>query len=356
MFLTRNSLDALSGGDKVQLLKTKEALEAIGQEVILGSGTSPDLHGIDLVHIFNPSLVPTQLIKKISRKKIPIAMSTIHWDMREYFSAMIRESFRFLKVRPNNFLVYFLSNEIRALIYRYVWNSHVEKTLHRAFSAGDILLPNSKAEADILTNDFQIPAKKIFPVVNGIDPRSSESSAFDFSKKYNVQNFILCVGRIEFRKNQAMLLRALLDTSHDIVFIGRPFNTGYTALCKKLAQQRPGKTLFIDHSSPAEVYAAYQAARVHALVSWYETPGLASLEAASCGTPIVVTDRGCTKEYFGTDAHYCEPTSEQSIRNAIEAAWSQEKNDALRTRITTTCSWHQTALQTVAAYRTILQS
>ena len=52
--------------------------------------------------------------------------------------------------------------------------------------------------------------------------------------------------------------------------------------------------------------------------SFYETPGLAALEAAVVGIPIVITEQGCTKEYFEENVFYCNPHIEESILNGLE--------------------------------------
>ena len=45
--------------------------------------------------------------------------------------------------------------------------------------------------------------------------------------------------------------------------------------------------------------SAYAAARVFALPSWFETPGLAALEAGLAGCAVAITPYGSTRDYFG---------------------------------------------------------
>ena len=73
-------------------------------------------------------------------------------------------------------------------------------------------------------------------------------------------------------------------------------------------------------AGPEELRQLYRAASVHACVSWYETPGLVSLEAALSGCKLVVTPGGSTREYFGEDAFYCRPDDAASIRAAVVQA------------------------------------
>ncbi len=62
----------------------------------------------------------------------------------------------------------------------------------------------------------------------------------------------------------------------------------------------------LDHHDPL-LASAYAAARVFALPSWFETPGLAALEAALAGCAVVITPYGSTREYFGDLVEYARP-------------------------------------------------
>ena len=55
----------------------------------------------------------------------------------------------------------------------------------------------------------------------------------------------------------------------------------------------------LDHSSDM-LRSAYAACDVFVLPGWFETPGLAALEAALAGAKVVATKGGSTKEYFLT--------------------------------------------------------
>src|SRR6185437_7691066 len=88
-------------------------------------------------------------------------------------------------------------------------------------------------------------------------------------------------------------------------------------------QRRCGEATWIpavDHDDPL-LASAYAAARVFALPSWFETPGLAALEAALAGCAVVVTPNGCTREYFGPRVEYARPDRPAAIRAALARAW-----------------------------------
>lgn len=353
LFLTRTSIDQLSGGDKIQILGTKQALEKLGVHVAVSSEAQPDLNNIDVVHAFNPSQLSTAPLITAKKEGVPVVVSTIHWDMREYYRAMFAVNRAYFSIKPPQFFRHYVVSQLKALLYNYVWNPHILRRLRNIFQRADLLLPNSTAEADLLIKDFGILKEHIVPVVNGFEAALARGATADlFKKAHGLKDFVLCAGRIEYRKNQLALIEALMDEPYPLVFIGRPFDHGYAALCYTLGKRR-GNTFFIDHMDQPQLFNAYRDARVHALVSWYETPGLSSLEAGSVGTNLVVTRGGCTEEYFGSDAVYCQPKDLTSIRDAVRQAWHKPKSDVLSKRIATAYTWDEAGRQTLAAYRRV---
>jgi glycosyltransferase involved in cell wall biosynthesis len=85
--------------------------------------------------------------------------------------------------------------------------------------------------------------------------------------------------------------------------------------------------------SSAELAQLYAGARLHALCSFVETPGLASLEAGAWGCNIFSTKEGSTAEYFEDMAAYCDPYDETNITKAIEAGLSQNGQPRLQEHI-----------------------
>src|SRR5262249_29032659 len=129
----------------------------------------------------------------------------------------------------------------------------------------------------------------------------------------------------------------------------------YFKECKKVAEGAKGKVLFIDHMPQDGLKSAYGAAKVHALPSWRETPGLASLEAGLAGCNIVVTKRGSTEEYFGDLAYYCEPDDSQTIRSAVIKAYEMPRNCQLAEQILEKFTWEKAAAETLIAYQAIVR-
>ena len=99
----------------------------------------------------------------------------------------------------------------------------------------------------------------------------------------------------------------------------------------------------------------YRSALVHCCPSWYETPGLASLEALACGCRIVTTSLGSAREYFGAHALYCEPNDVKSIATSVSQALGAAPAPRVAADFRDRYNWLAAAEQTLKAYRLALE-
>ena len=162
------------------------------------------------------------------------------------------------------------------------------------------------------------------------------------------------MGRFEPRKNQHLLIEAVRGSGLRLAFAGASgqFSAAYE---QKLRAAAGPEVEFLGFLPRPALRNLYRAARVHALPSWFETPGLASLEAAAHGCPIVVGDVAPVHEYFGDLATYCDPgdvrLDPRRDHHALEHAEA-----AARCRSTSepTFTWARAAAATLAAYEDTL--
>jgi glycosyltransferase involved in cell wall biosynthesis len=89
------------------------------------------------------------------------------------------------------------------------------------------------------------------------------------------------------------------------------------------------------------------------LASWFETTGLASLEAAASGCSVVSTNRGYVREYFLDLVQYCDPAAKRSIREAVIRSLEEAPSRELRTRVLACFTWNRVAQATLDAYRRV---
>ena len=174
-----------------------------------------------------------------------------------------------------------------------------------------------------------------------------------FRQHVGLADFVLCVARIEPRKNQLMLVHALRDTGLPVVLVGHATSDTYRQVLERHAT--PGLRILdrLEPNSPL-LASAFAAARVVALPSWAEGAPLAALEAAAAGANLVLSDESGESEYFGDLAHYCDPGDAASIRAAVLAAWDAPRDAATvaarKARIARAFGWQAHREATEAVY------
>lgn len=193
---------------------------------------------------------------------------------------------------------------------------------------------------------------RVVVVPNAVDEDAlGEREDLPFERRTGV----LCVGRIEPRKNQLNLIRALREADIPLTLAGQVgrFNRAYARQC----QREAGRNVRFIGRQPAEALGRlYGRHAVHACVSWYETPGLVNLEAACCGCALVATSGGCTREYLGDEAVYAEPGDPASIRSAIDSAMRRGPSAMLAERVRREFTWEMAARRTLEAYGGMVDS
>lgn len=325
----RSTVQKVLAGDTVQMTKTREFLLKLGIEVDVGTSPSIDLSRYDLVHLFN--IIPVEETYKfyLNAKKsgVSIILSPIYWD-------------------PKEFLTNIDSSRKRTF---QIWWEETNPLRQEILDGVDLILPNGVQEYQLLKDKFHIITPyRIIP--NGVDPVFYYANPEKFVNRFGLKNFILSVGRICRRKNQKSLIRAARDLNKLVVLIGPINDYHYYQECRREGE---GRVRFIDPLSQSWISSAYAACEVHALVSWYDTPGLVNLEAGLSGCKVVSTDRGTVREYLGDMAWYCSPNPD-SIKNALQKALYSPKNPFLKEHILANYTWDKVARLTLEAYKEIL--
>ena len=363
LFITRPTVFSGPGGDTVQLLQTKKYLEKIGVNVTIADSFESDLSNFDVIHFFNlrnpqDLLVPVRTAKKLG---LPSVLSTI-WGSYHEGDIKGRDGWYSLLARclKENYLEY-----IKAAA-RMIVNRNFSKNMIRYFLKGhlaaqkaivsdvDVLLPNSPTELERVRFDMSSPSKKGTVVPNAVDLDVFDSSVVESDEKFKkFENSIVCAARIESRKGQLQLIRAVRGTPYKLVIVGKPSpnSMGYYKKCLKEATNN---VHFISHIAHAELAKLYKVAHAHALISWMETPGLSSLEAGVMGCNLLVTSKGDTPYYFEDYAVYVEPDSVYSIRKGIHQVMESPYNEKLRKRIINEFNWNKTAEMTLRGYEMAL--
>jgi glycosyltransferase involved in cell wall biosynthesis len=220
-----------------------------------------------------------------------------------------------------------------------------------AARTGRAQLCNSEDEAGYVRKLYPAAHCVVNPYGVTSDPASAGPEAF--GKAFGLKDFILCVGRLEVRKNQLALLAALEDEDVPLVFVdgGVSFSPEYAEYCRKF--RRRGPTVFTGRLEPAMLASCYCAARAHVLPSWQELPGLVTLEAAMHGCNVAATPHGGIREYLGADCHYFEPDDLTAIRRVALQAYAAPKDGAAG-KVARRFTWQASVERLLAVYRTVL--
>ncbi len=328
------------GGGENQLVQTGRYLEARGVAVRPFSPWTDRLERSGLLHLFGMSKEGLQLAKLARAKGVPVVLSPICWIEPRAMAALAPDHVGRLANRAKW--------RLKALMPKAPsWRRDLLRV-------ADVILPNSRAEGDQLVRWFGADPGKIRAVPNGVEGRFAFADPSAFRRQYGPGEFVLYVGRIEPRKNVLGLVEGVRPTGLPLVLIGDalPGCEGYAARCRRAGAGFLRWLPRVDHDDPI-LESAYAAARVLALPSWFETPGLVALEAALAGTAIVITPHGCTREYFGDRVQYARPDARLEVGRAIAEAWQSGPDPNLSSHVQANYLWSEVARRTAEAYEQV---
>ena len=354
------------GGDKVQIENTAAELRKLGVEVDIKTGFDFDPDNYDLVHIFQLDWTPETYLyaQKVKRVGKPLVLSPIHHNVEEVKE--FDDSYAFDYRRFSKFLfkdqhdrdtfknLYRSFTDPRKLIptIKSVFKG-LKKMHQETLAMADVVLVQTQLEAKDLRITYDVDFKwEVIP--NGVgEPFLSPSPE---GNPAGIENYILCVGRIEPRKNQLNIIEAVyqlrkeLNQELPLVFVGKKVKSRHFEFTY-LFNSALKKHEWIKHIDqvPYEKMPSYYAnAKVGVSASWFETTGLTSLEALFCGANAVASgDRA--KEYLGDLAYYCSPSDVPSIKEAIKAAYSAPP-PKIPEKMRQSYTWENAARKTAEVY------
>ena len=339
ILIVSNLIGATSvGGMFIQIQNTAKFLSEKKLNVTLHNPFEKiEKNKFDAIHIFGANISTYHFVNELHKKNIPFFLSPI------FFST---HSTRKLKLALT-------SQKIFQKILSGTFNDI--GIVNQMCKMAKAILPNTNEEKKLIQNSFNIEEEKIVVIPNGVDKNFANGNPEEFEKQFAVKNFVLNVGYFGKRKNTLKQLNIASKMDLQFVFIGESFDDNYSYECKKIISNSKNILHINKLENNSELLkSAYFSAKVFCLPSLFETPGIAALEAAICGTNIAITKHGGTKEYFLNYAEYIEPKSEEAIRNAIEKSFQKEKSENLKIHILENYTWKKIAQTTIDAYKKFL--
>ncbi len=330
----------------MQFRETTAALRARGVRIDIADA-EPAATPPDLVHLFDApdhhtalrSFMRARALDKLAKKRVPIVSNPIYWNSDRFYDEGLPEADP--PTGDGAELEQMLRDSRR----------HAERAAQRVFFRNAaVLIAMSPSERDLLVRDFDVARERICLATDGIAPVFAGASPDAFTQAYGVQDFVLCAARIEIRKNQWGLVRALREEPLTLVFAGATLSGEYLARCQAEADGGRATMLFLPSLGKELLASAYAAARVHALASWADCAPFTPLEAAVAGCGIAMSRETGARDYFGDEAHYFDPARLDEMRDAVRAAMETPPPDGLRERLQRECTWDRCAEQTLDAY------
>jgi glycosyltransferase involved in cell wall biosynthesis len=218
------------------------------------------------------------------------------------------------------------------------------RAIRRILRSATLVLPNTGAEARSIERSFRTQDGMRSAVLpNGIwvrnwtvDRSALDRKAFLRSRGLpeDVRAVVACVGRIEPRKNQRGLVRAMAQVPDAaVVFVGPESNARYASRVRRDALALLGdRVAFLGPLSQTDVRDVLAHADVHALPSYLEVASTVAMEAAAAGCEVVLSRSDASDEYWGDRVHACNPDDSDSIARAIAQSISSPRQPQLALR------------------------
>ncbi len=320
--------------------------------------------------------IPNQRVKKVkvnckwySWKEqliLPIALYKEKLDLMHFthFNSPIlyfkKSAITIHDITPYFFPGHKMKSPIRKIGFRLVFYSSVKK-------AKKIIAVSNSTKNDIIKY-FKINPRKIKVIYEGVDAQfkiiENEQALADLKSKYSIQKpFLFYTGVWRNHKNLVGLIKAFklvrekyrLDIN--LVLGGKedPYYPEVRNTWESLGLEKDIVPVgFIDQ---AELPIFYNAADAFIIPSFYEGFGLIGLEAMSCGTPVISSNRTSLPEILGNAAVYFDPKKPEEMAEKINMVFSDKKlYNELRNngfeRIKK-YSWNEMGKETFDLYKTV---
>jgi len=320
----------IAGGGPLE--KTKHSLEEKGVNTELFNQWNPN-DNFDIFYVDGSKYELLNTVKSIKMINKPVVMVTAAYSSSPLWQFKIWSYIENILPIPT---VYGLRQKI--------------------YGISDLLIPKSESEKKQLLKSFSIDEKKVKVVHGGVSRNLfSNPDPSTFRKNFGISNFVLQVGRINMRKGQTRLIKALEGVNTNLVFVGELDGNDPEGVNKfrDMVEDRSW-VHYIGPLPHGELLAsAYAAARVHALPSRYEFPGKVTLESAATGCATVSGPYPPIKDYLGERIYYCDPEDIDSIRHSVKRALQNGPQEKTSDFVLENYSWEKRAEKLIRAFHNI---
>ena len=255
---------------------------------------------------------------------------------------------------------------LKPLKYKFSYGGIIDRLKRIRFapeSKMDLLLALSKEETAALQSRF--PQIKVATFPNGILHRELPEAG-DFRKKYHIpedKKVILCISRIDYQKNQKILLELLNNTIDTHLLLIGPVTAKwyYDEILETAEKLNVKERLTIIPGLPPdniELLQALKTAHCFILPSCHEPFGIAALEALDAGLPLIASNVGGLRDFLcdKKNALLFEDNKAESLCNAYAELENLRNKLIANGRITANeYNWKILAEKLSAIYRELIK-
>ncbi|NJB82895.1 glycosyltransferase family 4 protein [Wenyingzhuangia aestuarii] len=207
-------------------------------------------------------------------------------------------------------------------LYSYIDGKIHFKKFKRAAQVADRVIAISEQTKRDIVDFLGVSPNKIEVVYQGCHSAFLENYSLseknEVAKKYTLPSkFLLNVGTIQERKNLLTIVKAIKNTNHSLVVVGK--ETVYAEKVKKYIDENnmTDRVLFLKGVSMQELAIIYQMASIFIYPSIFEGFGIPIVEALYSKTPVISSVGSCFSEAGGPNSIYIEPHDEVALQQAI---------------------------------------
>jgi glycosyltransferase involved in cell wall biosynthesis len=327
---------AANDDDRTTLIALSKALPQAGISARLWRPFEHSLADSRCMHLFGTAAEFLPIVESAHRSGVKVVLSPESWQDAEQ------------GVYPRGWLqkaAKWFTKAGRGILTRPpVWQ-------HQLYEAVDLLLPNSKVEAQQLARRFKLPLERLRVVPHGVDPQLASADPEVFRHHASVRDFVLYAGTIEPNNQQLGFLWAMKDIDVSVVILGDAAHQcdWYLEECRRVAGSRVQFLPRLAADDP-RMASAYAACNCLVVGNGVAGPERIALAAGASGTPLVLFEGGCGGEYFGQQAVYIRPDDVAGIRRGVQAALDRKRSKNLAEHVRTYFSWKAVARTLREAY------
>jgi glycosyltransferase involved in cell wall biosynthesis len=243
----------------------------------------------------------------------------------------------------------------------------------RAAPHADMVITVSQHAKQDIMDTLNIPAERIRVIYEAAgdecQPITDPTVLTEARARYGLgERYVFYLGGLDQRKNVSQLVRAFAQVYHklgdpnlQLLISGNPdrLQGAFFPDFRPIASEHNiADKMILRFVKDEDKAAIYSGASLFVFPSLYEGFGLDPLEAMSCGTPVVCSNRTSLPEVVGDAALTVDPENTDALANAMYRVLTDETLQAdLRTRSLQRAarfSWHKTAAETLAVYEETL--